>query len=84
MSNTEGKKIGGFREGSGGKPKHKAGKTTTKRIPEKYIDAVSSLINHLESNAEINKKGETKTSEPLRIVSAFEQEQEITFTIKAV
>ena len=78
MSDLE-NKHGGFREGSGRKTKYE--KTVVMRVPEKYRDAIKSLIQHLDECEVIDKNYTASTSEPVFIRSLLDKPQQVTFTV---
>ena len=78
MSDSK-KQHGGFRPGSGRKTKYD--KTVVMRVPEKYRDALKSLITHLDECEMIDKNYSASTSEPVFIRSLLDKPQQVTFTV---
>ncbi|MDF0536030.1 hypothetical protein PY479_17365 [Shewanella sp. A32] len=82
MSDTE-KKHGGARAGAGRKTKYE--KTTVMRVPEKYKDAISALISHLDETKHINKHyPQGSQSDPVFLRSLDDNAQNIVFTTKPI
>tara|TARA_R110001592_G_C13139924_1_gene747253 strand:- start:1859 stop:2116 length:258 start_codon:yes stop_codon:yes gene_type:complete len=73
---------GGYRKGAGRKTKYE--KTVVMRVPEKYKDAIKSLIEHLDESEMIDKNYAATTSEPVFIRSLMDKPQSITFTVTPV
>lgn len=73
---------GGSRKGAGRKAKYE--KTIVMRVPEKYKDAIKSLIEHLDESQMIDKNYLATTSEPVFIRSLLDKPQSITFTVTPV
>jgi hypothetical protein len=78
MSDSK-KNHGGVRAGAGRKPKYE--KTIVMRVPEKYRDAIKSLIEHVDECQMIDKNYSASTSEPVFIRSLLDKPQQLTFTI---
>lgn len=78
MSDSE-KKHGGFRAGAGRKTKYE--KTVVMRVPEKYRDALKSLIEHLDECEMIDKNYTASESKPVFIRSLLDKPQQVTFTV---
>jgi hypothetical protein len=51
------------------------------RVPEKYRDAIKSLIQHLDECEVIDKNYTASTSEPVFIRSLLDKPQQVTFTV---
>ncbi|MCT8988075.1 hypothetical protein [Shewanella phaeophyticola] len=75
-------KHGGFRTGAGRKTKYE--KTVVMRVPEKYKDAIKSLIKHLVDCEMIDKNYSGVKSEPIFIRSLQDKPQKITFIVNPV
>lgn len=78
----EKKQHGGSRPGAGRKTKYE--NTVVMRVPEKYKDAIKSLIEHLDESKMIDKNYLATTSDPVFIRSLLDKPQCITFTVTPV
>jgi len=76
------KQHGGVRPGAGRKTKYE--KTVVTRIPEKYLDAIKALIQHLDENEMIDKHYKDAVSEPVFLRSLKDKPQQVTFKVAAI
>ncbi len=81
---TEVKKSnrGGVRAGSGRKTKYESTKVV--RVPENYLDAIKSLISHLDENSDIDHHYSDVNSEPVFIRSLTGKKQNLVFVTKPI
>ena len=70
---------GGFRTGAGRKTKYE--KTVVMRVPDKYKDAIKSLIKHLDDCEMVDKNYSSVKSQPVFIRSLQDKPQKVTFII---
>ena len=73
---------GGFRTGAGRKTKYE--KTVVMRVPDKYKDAIKSLIKYLDDYEMIDKNYTGMRSEPIFIRSLQDKPQKLTFVVDPV
>jgi hypothetical protein len=75
-------KHGGFRTGAGRTTKYE--KTVVMRVPDKYKDAIKSLIKHLDNCEMIDKNYKGVRSEPVFIRSLQDKPQKLTFIVDPI
>jgi hypothetical protein len=73
---------GGARVGAGRKTKYE--KTVVMRVPEKYRDAIKSLIEHLDECQMIDRNYTASESKPVFIRSLMDKPQSISFKVESV
>jgi hypothetical protein len=73
---------GGARKGAGRKTKYE--KTIVMRVPEKYQEAIKSMILHLDESAMMDKNHMPSTSEKVFIRSLLDKPQMVNVTVSPV